>query len=91
MKSDAIGRLALIWRGGCEARRQATPENNRWHRIFAELAALNIHAQPAVYCEEAADEVYDQLLTFDGVLVWVDPLSDGLPRRMLLWWTRDAV
>jgi hypothetical protein len=83
MTSEAIGKLALVWRGDRETRRQATPDNNRWHQIFAALAALEIHAEPAVYCEEAADAVRDQLLTVDGVLVWVDPLSDGRKRFQL--------
>ena len=80
MTSNPVGRLALVWRGDIETRRQATPANNRWHQIFAALAALNIDAEPAVYCEEAAHEVRDQLLKMDGVLVCVDPLSDGRTR-----------
>jgi hypothetical protein len=80
MTTDGVGKVALLWRGDREARRQATPDNSRWQQIFAALAALNIHAEPAVYCEEAADEVRDQLLKVDGVLVWVDPLSDGRTR-----------
>jgi hypothetical protein len=83
MTSKAIGKLAILWRGDLETRRQATPGNNRWRDIFAALAALNIHAEPAVYCEEAADEVREQLLKMDGVLVWVDPLSNGRNRRKL--------
>jgi hypothetical protein len=83
MTVGTVGKLALLWRGDRETRRQATPENNRWHHIFAALASLNIHAEPAVYCEEAAGEVRDQLLAVDGVLVWVDPLSDGRTRFQL--------
>jgi hypothetical protein len=83
MTAGTVGKLALLWRGDRETRRQATPGNNRWHQIFTALAAHNIHAEPAVYCEEAADEVQDQLLTVDGVLVWVDPLSDGRTRFKL--------
>jgi len=41
-------RIAVLWRGDCEARRTATPENNRYHCIFEELAALGIHTEPAV-------------------------------------------
>ena len=81
--TGTVGRLALLWRGDREARRQATPENNRWHKIFAELAAQNIQAEPCVYCEEVADEVCEQLRQVDGVLVWVDPLSDGRTRFKL--------
>ena len=61
-------------------RREATRATIAGIEIFTALAALNIHAEPAVYCEEAANEVRDQLLKMDGVLVWVDPLSDGRAR-----------
>jgi hypothetical protein len=83
MTSKPIGRLALLWRGDPETRRQATPENNRWHKTFAALAAENIHAEPAVYCEEKADELRAQLLEVDGVLVWVNPIQDGRTRFAL--------
>jgi hypothetical protein len=90
MTTELVGKLALLWRGDLESRRQATPENNRWKQIFAELAALNIHAEPAVYCEEAAEEVREQILKMDGVLVWVDPLSDGRNRQQLDALLRDV-
>ncbi len=79
----AVGRLALLWRGDGDVRRQATADNNRWREIFGALKAVNIDAEPAVYCEELANEVRDQLLTVDGVLVWVDPISDGRNRFTL--------
>jgi hypothetical protein len=90
MTATPIGKLAILWRGDRETRRHATPGNNRWRDIFAAVAALNIQAEPAVYCEEAADEVRKQLLTVDGVLVWVDPLSDGRNRRTLDALLRDV-
>ena len=67
-------RVAVVWRGDREARQAATPQNNRFHRIFEELAALGIDAEPAVYDEDIAGEVREQLLAVEGVLVWVDPL-----------------
>jgi hypothetical protein len=76
-------RIAILWRGDREARQAATPQNNRYHRIFEELAALGIDAEPAVYDESFADEVRAQLLSVDGVLVWVDPLSRGRTRAAL--------
>src|SRR4051812_36983375 len=62
-----VSRLALLWRGDREARANATPANNRYYRIFEELAARSIHAEPAVYSEEMEDEVRAQLLGVDGV------------------------
>jgi len=76
-------RIAVLWRGDHEARRAATPQNNRYHRVFEELAALGIDAEPAVYADDIAEEVREQLLAVDGVLVWVDPISGGKTRTVL--------
>ena len=41
-------KIAILWRGDREAREAATPQNNRYHRVFEELAALGVMAAPAV-------------------------------------------
>src|SRR5215468_3985447 len=76
-------KIAILWRGDREARAAATPHNNRYHRIFVELHALGIDAEPAVYAEDMIDEVRAQLVKVDGVLVWVNPLDDGRTREQL--------
>ena len=83
-------KIAIVWRGDREARQAATPQNNRFHRVFEELAALGIHAEPAVYDDEFADEVREQLLAVDGVLVWVDPMHEGKTRTVLDPMLRDV-
>jgi hypothetical protein len=83
VSSDPVGRVAVLWRGTRQARDEATPENNRFYRVFDELASVGIRAEPAVYSEDMADEVRAQLMKADGVLVWVDPLSEGRTRREL--------
>ena len=83
-------RLAILWRGDRDGRRTATPQNNRFHRIFEELAALGIHAEPAVYDDDIAGEVREQLLAVDGVLVWVDPIHQGKTRTVLDAMLRDV-
>jgi hypothetical protein len=90
MTGTKTARLAVLWRGDREARRNATPQNNRFHRVFEELALLGIHAEPAVYADDFADEVRDQLLKVDGVLVWVDPIHDGQTRTVLDAMLRDV-
>ena len=37
-------KIAVLWRGDREVRRAATPQNNRFYRVFEELAALGIDA-----------------------------------------------
>jgi hypothetical protein len=76
-------KVAIVWRGDAEARKAATPQNNRFRRVFEEVAALGIHAEPAVYDETFADDVREQLLSADGVLVWVDPIHQGKTRAAL--------
>ena len=90
MSREKLFKVAILWRGDAEARQSATPQNNRFHRIFEELAAVGIHAQPAVYDEEFADEVREQLLTADGVLVWVDPIRKAKTRAALDALLRDV-
>jgi hypothetical protein len=76
-------KIAIVWRGDRETRAAATPQNNRYHGIFAELRALGIEAEPAVYAEEIEDELRAQLTNVDGVLVWVNPLENGRTRERL--------
>jgi hypothetical protein len=87
---DKAGKVALLWRGDREARRTVTAQTTRLSRIFEALAAAGITAEPCVFSEEFADEVREQLLTCAGVLVWVDPLSDGKTRKVLDPLLRDV-
>src|SRR5215212_10181111 len=90
MNRAAPETIAIAWRGDRTARREATPQNNRFHRIVEELATLGLQAEPAVYDETFADEVRAQLLQADGVLVWVNPLQDGKTRHSLDALLRDV-
>src|SRR3979411_2215915 len=75
--------VAILWGGDAAPRRDATPQNSRFVRVFEALAASGIEARPAVYDESFADAVRDQLLGVDGVLVWVDPIHQGKTRAAL--------
>jgi hypothetical protein len=82
--------VAILWRGDHETRRAATPYNNHYRPIFEELFAVGIDAQPAIYADDIAAEVRDQLMTCDGVLVWVDPIHQGRTRQVLDAALRDV-
>src|SRR3954462_11886344 len=75
--------VAILWRGDAAMRREATPQNSRFVRVFEALAASGIEARPAGYDESFADAGRDQLLSVDGVLVWVDPIHQGKTRAAL--------
>ncbi len=83
MPAEPVGKIALLWRGDREMRAKATTQNNRLRAVFDALVQLGVEAEPAVYSDDIVDEVRDQLLGVDGVLVWVDPISDGHDRSKL--------
>ncbi|MBI2505102.1 MAG: Cj0069 family protein [Candidatus Latescibacteria bacterium] len=76
-------KVALLWHGDREARSTATLEKNRFGGVAQALRQVGIEAEPAVYADEFADEVRDQLLKVHGVLVWVNPIEQGRDRSIL--------
>jgi hypothetical protein len=78
-----LGRIAILSRGDEAARRTALPESSRFKEVFAALADVGIDAEPVVYDDDVADAVRAELATFDGVLVWVNPIHDGRNRTNL--------
>lgn len=83
MATECVVRMGVLWRGNPYAENKPTAENNRLHRIFEALAELSVAAEPVVYSDEVVEEVRNQLLQFDGVLVWVNPTADGQNRSKL--------
>ena len=79
----ALGKVGLLWRGDRATLDASTAKTSRFNRVFDALERRDIGAEPVVFSEEAADEVRAQLLSLDGVLVWVNPISDGRTRAVL--------
>src|SRR6516225_4821857 len=78
-----LGRIAILWRGNEAARRSAAPETSRFKAVFAALADVGVDAQPVVYEDDVLEAVRAQLATFEGVLVWVNPIHEGRKRANL--------
>src|SRR5581483_5508418 len=85
-----LGRVAILWRGDEEARRNASPATSRFKAIFAALADVGVRAEPVVYEDDVLDAVRAQLVTFDGVRVWVNPIHEGRSRAKLDALLRDV-
>jgi hypothetical protein len=83
MAHENEGRVAILFPGDAEARRNATPANNRFAPLFSAFAAAGIHAEPAVYHDDLLLAVREQLLQLDAVLVWVNPIEGGRDRSLL--------
>jgi len=78
-----LGRIAILSRGDEEARRNVTPGTSRFKAVFAALREVGVDAEPLVYEDDVLDAVRTQLVTLDGVLVWVNPLHEGRNRARL--------
>jgi hypothetical protein len=66
------------------------PPDTKLRGVFAAFAELGVAAEPVVYSDDAIDRVRAQLLELDGVLVWVNPVQEGLDRSLLDPLLRDV-
>jgi len=83
MTNQAATKVAILWPGARDARRSADLAASRYRGVGEALRAAGLSAEPAVYADEFADEVREQLVRVDGVLVWVNPIEAGRDRSAL--------
>ena len=77
--------VGLLWRNEWDPPGEDGPDVTtcKLRGVFAAFSELGVDAEPVVYSDESADAVREQLLTLDGVLVWVNPIEKGLDRSRL--------
>lgn len=90
MPSTPLPRIALLYPGDRIARDRADRSASRFAMLFDAFAAAGVHAEPAVWHDDFADEVMAQLLGVDAVLVWCNPIEDGRRRDRLDAVLRDV-
>lgn len=78
-------RVGLLWRAEWDPVEagQRIPESCRLHAMFAAFAVHGVEATPVVFSDANVESVRDRLLGLDGVLVWVNPIEQGLDRSRL--------
>lgn len=64
-------------------RATAAGADGRFADLFAALQHGGHHAEPAIYHDDFADEVHNQLVNVDVAMVWVNPIHDGQSRVVL--------
>jgi hypothetical protein len=82
--------VALLYPGDRSARDRNDPSESRFASLFAALADAGIAPEPAVYHDDFASEVCEQLRRVDGVLVWCNPTEGGRRRDVLDAMLRDV-
>lgn len=75
--------LALLYPGDRAARDRGDPAESRFAMLFEAFAAAGVAVEPAIYHDDFADEVAEQLRRVDGVLVWSNPIESGRRRDRL--------
>jgi hypothetical protein len=87
--SAAARQVAIVFPGD-PANWRASAPSPRLAPVFSALAGLGLAAEPVPYAAARAGQVRDQLLAADGVLAWVDPVSEDGDRAALDAVLRDA-
>ncbi|MFL5980104.1 MAG: Cj0069 family protein [Gaiellaceae bacterium] len=80
-QSDRGPRVGLLWRSEWDS--NGDTKRCKLRQMFEAFATLGVAAEPVVYSDDVVESVRDQLLRLDGVLVWVNPLEQGLDRSRL--------
>jgi hypothetical protein len=80
-------RIALLWH---RAEDEAKARRARLDGVFRALAALGADPEAVIYADDAAEATREHLLRTDGVLVWVNPITDGRDRTVLDAVLRDV-
>ncbi len=83
LTNERAKRVALLWHGDRVTRGTVRLEDHRLARVADSLRTVGLEPQAAVYNDDFADEVHEQLLHVDGVLVWVNPIEQDRSRAKL--------
>lgn len=75
--------VALLYPGDRAMRDRSDPAESRFNSLFQALHTAGIRAAPAVYHDDFADEVEQQLRAAQLVLVWCNPIEGGTRRHRL--------
>src|SRR5262249_42407943 len=76
-------RAAVVWPGVPGTAATETPSYGRLVPVLTALADAGVDAEPVLYRDDAGGELVGRLATFDGVLVWVDPITVAGDRTVL--------
>jgi hypothetical protein len=85
-------RIGILWRAEWDppSPTASLTDARKLRGVFDAFSELGVAAEPVIYSDESVDAVRDQLLGLDGVLVWVNPIEQGLDRSRLDPLLREA-
>ena len=81
--TDKQRRVAIVFPADANAGLSTRVERTRFSGIAGALASTGIEAVGAPYADQFVEEVRAQLLSVEGVLVWINPIQEGQGRSIL--------
>jgi hypothetical protein len=78
-----VARIGAVWRDEPGVSAPKSRNYGRLAPILASLVEVGVDVEPVLYSDPNASEVFEQLIGFDGVLVWVDPITGDGDRSFL--------
>ncbi len=83
MGSEEHFRVAVVCTGDRRLRDTGLPADHRLMPVFHALREQGMIPEAAVYHDDFAGEVREQLMAVDAALVWMNPIQDGRDRSIL--------
>jgi hypothetical protein len=83
MVVSRVRRIALVFRADRRTPGQAVVLPQRLAPIAKALTDVGLTAEPAPWADDMADALRDDLMSVDGILVWVDPVTGAEDRAGL--------
>jgi hypothetical protein len=74
--------IAFLVYGGMNSDRNALTEE-KYQDLASAFLSAGFHVQSVLYNDESGDHLFHDLLHFDAILVWVNPIEQGNDRRKL--------
>jgi hypothetical protein len=79
-----VPRVGLLWRQEWDPPQPGGSWTDyRLHGVFHAFASEGVQTEAVIYGDDRVGEAREQLLGLDGVLVWVNPIEQGLDRSKL--------
>jgi len=83
-------RIAILWRGDRTVESPTPRPDRQLGPLFDALAKFPVTVVLIPFADDALEDVKAELLNCDGVLVWVNPIQDGVNRARLDPLLREA-
>ena len=76
-------KVGLVWHGDREARDKVDLSTSRFAGAAASIESLGMEPAGVIYNDDFLEQVRDQMLGFDAIQVWVNPIAGGRDRTKL--------